>query len=64
MSVACDLHRNSVMGAGIIVGIAFFSLAGYIARLAVRGLARNGNHAERQRPLRHQPPPAKLPKTS
>jgi len=52
------------MGAGILVGIAFFSLAGYIARLAVRGLHGNGTHAERQRPLRHQPPPAKPPKTA
>lgn len=61
MSVACGLRRDSVMGAGIIVGIAFFSLAGYIARLALRGLARNGIHAERQRPLRHQPPPRQSP---
>jgi hypothetical protein len=47
------------MGAGVIVGIAFFSLAGYIVRLAVRGLGRNGHHAERQRPLRHPRPPRK-----
>jgi hypothetical protein len=52
------------MGAGIIVGIAFFSLAGYIARLALRGLNGNGTHAERQRPLRHQRPPAKPRKTA
>jgi hypothetical protein len=51
------------MGPGVIVGIAFFSLAGYIARLAVRGLGRNGNHVERQRPLRHDRPPSKPRKT-
>jgi hypothetical protein len=48
-----------VMGAGILVGIAFFSLAGYIARLAVRGLNGHDTQVERQRPLRHQPPAAK-----
>jgi hypothetical protein len=62
LSVACGLHRDFVMGAGIIVGIAFFSLAGYIVRLALRG--RNGTHAERQRPLRHQPPAAKPRKSA
>lgn len=51
------------MGAGVIVGIAFFSLAGYIARLAVRGLGRNGHHTERQRPLRH-PRPSRPPRKS
>jgi hypothetical protein len=44
------------MGAAIIVGLAFFSLAGYIAGVALRGFARNGRDADRQRPLRHQRP--------
>ena len=52
------------MGAGLLVGIAFFSLAGYMARLAVRALKGDGTHVERQRPLRHQPPPSKPPKTA
>jgi hypothetical protein len=51
------------MGPGIIVGIAFFSLAGYIARLALRASTRSDRHTERQRPLRH-PAPAKKAKTA
>jgi hypothetical protein len=50
------------MGAAIVVGIAFFSLAGYIAGVAWRGFARNGQHADRQRPLRHPRPAEKTPK--
>jgi hypothetical protein len=47
------------MGAGIIVAIGFFSLAGYIARLAMRGLNGHEPTAARQRPLRHERPPAR-----
>ncbi len=53
-----------VMGAGIIVGIAFFSLAGYIARVALRGSTGNDRQTERQRPLRHPAPARKPPKTA
>lgn len=53
---ACIIYIE--MGAGILVAIAFFSLAGYIARIALRGSTGNDKHAERQRPLRH-PAPAK-----
>jgi hypothetical protein len=52
------------MGAGIIIGIAFFSLAGYIARIAMRGSTGTGRHTERQRPLRHPTPAQKPPKTA
>jgi hypothetical protein len=52
------------MGASIVVGIAFFSLAGYIAGVALRGWARNGRHGDRQRPLRHQRPAEKPAKTA
>ena len=52
------------MGPGILLGIAFFSLAGYIARIAVRGSNGSGTHADRQRPLRHPAPVKKSPKTA
>ena len=44
------------MGPGILLGIAFFSLAGYIARIALRGSTPSDKHADRQRPLRHPAP--------
>lgn len=50
------------MGPGIIVGIAFLSLAGYIVRLAVRGSSGDGRHTERQRPFRHPAPAEQPPK--
>jgi hypothetical protein len=52
------------MGAAIIVGLAFFSLAGYIAGVALRGFSRNGRHGDRERPLRHQRPAEKPRKTA
>jgi hypothetical protein len=51
------------MGAGLIAGIAFFSLAGYIARLAMRGLSGHGTPVER-RPMRHRPPRQQPPAAS
>lgn len=41
------------MGPGILVTIGFFSLAAYIARLAMRGSTGTDRRTERQRPLRH-----------
>ena len=57
------------MGPGIIVGIAFFSLAGYIARLAVRGVNGHDRQTESQRPRRdhrrrQEPPAASSRKTA
>jgi len=50
------------MGPGILLGIAFFSLAGYMARIAVRGTNGTDKNADRQRPLRHPAPPKKAQK--
>jgi hypothetical protein len=52
------------MGPGIIVGIAFFSLAAYIARVAMRGSTAHDRQADRQRPLRHPAPAQKTSKTA
>jgi hypothetical protein len=51
------------MGPGILLGIAFFSLAGYIVRIALRGSTDSDTHADRQRPLRH-PAPARKSQTT
>jgi hypothetical protein len=53
-----------MMGAGIIVAIGFFSLAGYIARLAMRGLNGHEPAGGRQRPLRHERPPVRPRKSA
>jgi hypothetical protein len=64
-SVACDLYSSTpMMGAGIIVAIGFFSLAGYIARLAMRGLNGHEPAGGRQRPLRHERPPVRPRKSA
>ena len=60
--MAHGVHHLHPMGPGILLGIAFFSLAGYIARIALRGSTGSDKHADRQRPLRHPAPVKKSQK--